>query len=69
VLGTGQEERETLRPLSRRRADYIANLLTARGVSPDRLIKIGEGSSRVIVPREDRDNWNQNRRVELRFLL
>jgi outer membrane protein OmpA-like peptidoglycan-associated protein len=68
VLGTGKEEWETLRPLSKRRADYIANILVSRGVSSERLVKIGEGGSRVVVPWEDRDHWKENRRVEIRFL-
>jgi outer membrane protein OmpA-like peptidoglycan-associated protein len=68
VLGTGREEWETLRPLSKRRADYIANILVSRGVSRERLVKVAKGGSRVVVPWEDRDHWNQNRRVEIRFL-
>jgi hypothetical protein len=68
VLGTGEEEQEELKPLSERRAEYIADLLIFCGVSPDRLIKVGEGGARVVAPREDRDHWEQNRRVELRFL-
>jgi flagellar motor protein MotB len=69
VLGTGEEEQEMLKPLSERRAEYIADTLVSRGVPPERLLKVGEGGNRVVVPWEDRDRWEQNRRVEIRFLL
>jgi outer membrane protein OmpA-like peptidoglycan-associated protein len=68
VLGTQTEARQTLKPLSENRAAYIANALIACGVSPDRLVSVGEGGNRPLVPREDRTNWEQNRRVELRFI-
>jgi hypothetical protein len=68
VLGTTAEERQTLRPLSEKRAAYIAGTLISCGISPERLIKVGEGGSRPVAVMEDRENWSQNRRVEIRFL-
>ena len=67
VLGT-DDERQTLLTLSERRASYIARALVNSGVPPERLVSVGEGGSRPVVPLEDRDNWEQNRRVELRLL-
>lgn len=67
VLGT-DNEKPTLLTLSGRRAAYIAGILVNSGISPERLVYVGEGGSRPIVPIEDRGNWNQNRRVEIRLI-
>jgi outer membrane protein OmpA-like peptidoglycan-associated protein len=69
VLGTKTEEQQTLRPLSEKRAAYIADTLISCGISPERLIKIGGGGSRPVAGMKDREGWSQNRRVEVRFLL
>jgi outer membrane protein OmpA-like peptidoglycan-associated protein len=68
VLGTVTEEWQMLRPLSEKRAVYIAGALISCGISPERLVKVGEGGSRPVAVMEDRENWRQNRRVEIRFL-
>ncbi|MDR0685796.1 MAG: OmpA family protein [Spirochaetaceae bacterium] len=67
VLGT-DNEKPTLLTLSGRRAAYIAGILVNSGISPERLVYVGEGGSRPIVPIEDCGNWNQNRRVEIRLI-
>jgi outer membrane protein OmpA-like peptidoglycan-associated protein len=67
VLGT-DDEKPTLLSLSERRAASIARALSDAGVSPERLVPVGEGGLRPIVPIEDRSNWDQNRRVELRLI-
>jgi outer membrane protein OmpA-like peptidoglycan-associated protein len=68
VLGTKTEERRMLMPLSEKRAAYIASALIAFGVSPDRLATIGSGGGYPVAAKEDRENWMQNRRVEMRFV-
>jgi outer membrane protein OmpA-like peptidoglycan-associated protein len=68
VLGTSEEERQTLKPLSERRAAYIAGAIISCGIAPERLVKVGEGGSRPVASWEDRDRWEENRRVEIRFL-
>jgi outer membrane protein OmpA-like peptidoglycan-associated protein len=68
VLGTVLE-RETLQQLSERRVSYIAVNIIGRGIAADRLLQIGEGGSHPIVARDERERWEQNRRVEVRLLL
>jgi outer membrane protein OmpA-like peptidoglycan-associated protein len=68
VLGTQRESANALRPLSRRRANFIVKALVDLGVSPGRFIAVGEGGANPVVPINDRENWEKNRRVELRIL-
>ena len=64
VLGTAREERDALLPLSRQRAEAVANYLVEYfGISRNRLIISGAGGS---FPLND-DDGTQNRRVS--FLL
>jgi outer membrane protein OmpA-like peptidoglycan-associated protein len=68
VLGTQKEERQTLRPLSLSRAAYIVHTFMERGIAPERLTYIGEGGIRPVAAFEDRENWGQNRRAEIRII-
>jgi outer membrane protein OmpA-like peptidoglycan-associated protein len=68
VLGTRREAADTLLPLSRRRATYIARTLEACGIAPDRFVIVGKGGADSAVPISGRENWETNRRVELRIL-
>ena len=64
VVGTSREERDTLLPLSKQRAEAVANYLVEYyGISRNRLIISSAGGS---FPLDDRDGA-QNRRVS--FLL
>ena len=64
VLGTAREERDALLPLSRQRAEAVANFLVEYyGISRNRLIIAGAGGG---FPIDDNDG-TQNRRVS--FLL
>ncbi len=65
--GTEEENIKDLIPLSKHRAETIATELNKRGVPWDRMSTVGLGGSFPIVPRELRDEWWKNRRVE--FLL
>lgn len=67
VTGTEREDREELIPLSQARADAIKEILSENGVNKSRLTTSGMGGTKPVVPREDRDNWWKNRRVE--FIL
>lgn len=64
VTGTEREDREELIPLSQARADAIKVILSENGVNKARLSTSGMGGTKPVVPREDRDNWWKNRRVE-----
>ena len=68
VTGTQIEEEESLVPLSVRRAAAIVRIFEMYGISRNRLVMLGEGGSRPVVPLEDRENWRHNRRVEIRVL-
>jgi outer membrane protein OmpA-like peptidoglycan-associated protein len=68
VTGTVDEESEALMPLSVRRANRISEALEEDGIPSYRTVRLGEGGTRTIAPMEDRDNWYQNRRVEMRVL-
>lgn len=73
VSGTEEEETSTakgnipLEPLSQQRAEFVLLKLKSYGVDSARLSALGRGGRRPVVPREDRDNWWKNRRVE--FIL
>lgn len=73
VTGTEAEETSTangnipLVPLSEARAETVRRMLVEFGVSSHRLTTVGMGGRNPIVPRDDRDNWWKNRRVE--FIL
>lgn len=67
VTGTEREDREELIPLSQARADAIKEILAENGVNKARLSTMGLGGTKPVAPREDRDNWWKNRRVE--FIL
>ena len=73
VTGTEEEETSTengnipLVPLSEARAETVKNMLIEFGVDSSRLSTVGMGGRQPVVPREDRDNWWKNRRVE--FIL
>ncbi len=64
VSGTQKENKEELYPLSQERAEAIAKELNSRGVALDRITAYGRGGDFPIVPRENRAEWWQNRRVE-----
>lgn len=73
ISGTEAEETSTangnipLVPLSEARAETVRRMLVEFGVSGNRLTTVGVGGRQPVVPREDRDNWWKNRRVE--FIL
>ena len=73
VSGTEAEETSTangnipLVPLSEARAQTVKQMLIGFGVSEARLSTVGVGGRQPVVPREDKDNWWKNRRVE--FIL
>lgn len=54
--------------LSERRAQSVADYLTARGVSADRLIVQGFGETQPVATNETREGRAQNRRVEIETL-
>ncbi|MBQ2124297.1 MAG: hypothetical protein II196_00715, partial [Spirochaetales bacterium] len=64
---TEAEERRILIPLSKYRAEVIKKMLIERGIDKDRITTVGRGGKFPIVPRERRDEWWKNRRVE--FIL
>ena len=59
---------EVNQALSEARAKSVANWLVANGISPDRLLHKGYGSSRPIVPPTDPNADTINRRVEFKVL-
>ncbi|MDR2518919.1 MAG: OmpA family protein [Spirochaetaceae bacterium] len=63
VEGTEVEDRNELRPLSRQRAEKVAETLVNAGIDRRRLIIAGSGGLR-----SDRDNRQKNRRVELTII-
>ena len=63
VEGTEVEDRNELRPLSRQRAEKVAETLVNAGVDRRRLIIAGSGGLR-----SDSDNRQKNRRVELTII-
>ena len=67
VTGTQREEEEELEPLSEARAEAIKSALVDRGIRASRMETVGMGGTEPVVPREDRENWWKNRRVE--FIL
>ncbi len=54
-------------PLSSSRAEYVKDKLIEYGVSASRLSTVGMGGRVPVVPRDDKENWWKNRRVE--FIL
>lgn len=67
ISNTEAEERRILIPLSKYRADVIKKMLIERGIDKDRITTVGRGGKFPIVPREKREEWWKNRRVE--FIL
>ncbi|PIE04354.1 MAG: hypothetical protein CSA76_04680 [Spirochaetales bacterium] len=65
--GTEDENIKFLLPLSKERAEVISAELVRRGIPADRMSTVGLGGNFPIVPREDKEGWWRNRRVE--FLL
>ncbi|PIE98786.1 MAG: hypothetical protein CR988_01720 [Treponema sp.] len=65
--GTDKENTDYLIPLSQKRADAIAAELIKRGVSRDKISTVGMGGKVPVVPRENKEEWWKNRRVE--FIL
>ncbi|MBI9108258.1 MAG: gliding motility-associated C-terminal domain-containing protein [Spirochaetales bacterium] len=61
------EQDEVLMPLSTERAEVIRDALVRRGIDAERLLTVGYGGSRPVVPNSDLTNRWKNRRVE--FLL
>ena len=53
--------------LRKARAQTVKQMLIGFGVSEARLSTVGVGGRQPVVPREDKDNWWKNRRVE--FIL
>jgi outer membrane protein OmpA-like peptidoglycan-associated protein/flagellar hook assembly protein FlgD len=62
-----EEQRETLIPLSRDRAEAIKEALVERGIDPDRMSIEAKGGAEPVVPHGDLENRWKNRRVE--FIL
>ena len=56
------------RRLSTERAQAVADVLTAQGIPKDRLVVVGYGGARPIVPNTSDENRAQNRRIEFRML-
>ncbi len=54
--------------LSEKRAEAVMNFLIERGISGDRLVAIGYGSSKPIASNRSLDSRMQNRRVEVKVL-
>jgi outer membrane protein OmpA-like peptidoglycan-associated protein len=63
----GSDQRLNQR-LSEFRAKVIANYLFNKGISPDRIITIGKGSSEPLVPNDSDENKSKNRRIEIMIL-
>ncbi|MDR0409156.1 MAG: OmpA family protein [Spirochaetaceae bacterium] len=63
-LAKDMEEKRFLQPISRERARVIMELLIQRGVGRSRLTAVGLGGTKTLVPVDDPDNWEKNRRVE-----
>ena len=60
-----REQRETLIPLSSRRAREIRKALGILGVELNRMTSVGRGGSDPLVPHDDLENRWKNRRVEV----
>jgi len=54
--------------LSLRRANSVVEYLKEHGISPDRMIAIGYGESRPLVPNDSDEHRAMNRRVEFKIL-
>jgi outer membrane protein OmpA-like peptidoglycan-associated protein len=54
--------------LSEKRAQSALVYLTKKGISKERLVAVGRGESKPVVPNDSDANRNLNRRVELRIL-
>ena len=67
ISNTEEEDRKFLIPLSKYRAEVIRKMLIERGIDKDRITTVGRGGKFPIVPREKREEWWKNRRVE--FIL
>jgi outer membrane protein OmpA-like peptidoglycan-associated protein len=63
----GSDQRLNQR-LSEFRAKVVANYLFNKGISPDRIITVGKGSSEPIVPNDTDENKSKNRRIEILIL-
>ncbi len=62
-----EEQRQTLLPLSKARAEAVKEALAERGITPERMTTTAKGGSEPIVPHGDLENRWKNRRVE--FIL
>ncbi len=62
------EERDTLLPLSRLRAEAVRTALVQRGIAPARMSTSGKGGYEPIVDHSDAANRWKNRRVEFYLL-
>jgi outer membrane protein OmpA-like peptidoglycan-associated protein len=65
-LRTAAEE-ETISRLKKARIDFLARVLSDRGIAPDRMI-LFNNNERPLIPFDDRAHWEQNRRVEMRIV-
>lgn len=54
--------------LSRKRAENVARILSANGISSDRISIQAEGSQKPITSSTDKEALSVNRRVEIRFI-
>ena len=64
VMNTKNEEETILNPLSMERADMVSKTLISYGIDRRRLIIAGSGGTKTLIPWQDRNHWNLNRRVE-----
>lgn len=54
--------------LSQKRADNVRNYLIAQGISPDRIVAVGYGSSNPVASNATEEGRAENRRVEIKIL-
>jgi outer membrane protein OmpA-like peptidoglycan-associated protein len=67
VINTDNEEKTSLSPLSRKRAELVSGTLINYGINRKRLVIAGSGGTKTLVPWPEREYWQLNRRVE--FML
>lgn len=53
--------------LGTRRANFVRNHLVKLGVKPDQLFTISYGKERLVDPRDTKEAWERNRRVEFKI--
>jgi outer membrane protein OmpA-like peptidoglycan-associated protein len=68
IAGHASNDEPKAKALSMARAQAVVALLVQRGIAAQRLVPVGVGDEKPLVPNDSKDHRAQNRRIELRIV-